>query len=468
MALLKKTASLILAAAMFLTAVVAAAAEVEQAAPSIDSGERQVTQSTGWQAPKLDLSVQADPETGLVTAAVTTAGCDDLGAFEFILNYPQGLIFDALPTEIENLPGAEVVDYAPGQIKVIWVSTDPAELAEQTLIEVCFTIPESVAGEHSFTLSGFAFSDINIGEEINENPGVNSCDVVLEGKKAEALKATYGDTLADVALPEGWAWQDAGLPVGSVGPHEFTAVSGEESKMFEIQVEPLPIAILGAEAALDDGFSEPESSDPEEPANVGPDDSGEQPEIAQPAREDDPANPEGPAGADSGNSWTLTEVLFDLPEGEQLTLGEDYEVRDLSIREKEGRLLIRGTVTLLETDNARNFVLIDDKLAYDMEPAPDGEEARDEKGPAEEPEQEPGKELGKDPETAEEHPEKPVEDETGSSAPAEGPDKLPAEPYEPKDPEPQKQPGDESEDASDSESTSPPEPEAEAEEVSEQ
>ena len=40
----------------------------------------------------------------------------------------------------------------------------------------------------------------------------------------EALPATYGQTLADVALPDGWAWEDASASVGNVGKHTFTAV----------------------------------------------------------------------------------------------------------------------------------------------------------------------------------------------------------------------------------------------------
>ena len=35
--------------------------------------------------------------------------------------------------------------------------------------------------------------------------------------------ATYGDTLADVTLPDGWAWVDDTTSVGSVGTHTFKA-----------------------------------------------------------------------------------------------------------------------------------------------------------------------------------------------------------------------------------------------------
>ena len=37
------------------------------------------------------------------------------------------------------------------------------------------------------------------------------------------LTATYGQTLADVALPEGWSWADSTQSVGNVGDHTFKA-----------------------------------------------------------------------------------------------------------------------------------------------------------------------------------------------------------------------------------------------------
>lgn len=40
----------------------------------------------------------------------------------------------------------------------------------------------------------------------------------------EGLTATEGDTLADVALPDGWNWADDTLSVGEEGDNSFTAV----------------------------------------------------------------------------------------------------------------------------------------------------------------------------------------------------------------------------------------------------
>ncbi|MCD8365835.1 MAG: LPXTG cell wall anchor domain-containing protein [Clostridiales bacterium] len=38
------------------------------------------------------------------------------------------------------------------------------------------------------------------------------------------LTATYGQTLADIALPDGWTWEDSSLSVGDVGENIFTAI----------------------------------------------------------------------------------------------------------------------------------------------------------------------------------------------------------------------------------------------------
>ncbi len=34
----------------------------------------------------------------------------------------------------------------------------------------------------------------------------------------------YGDTLADIELPDGWTWTDGSVSVGEVGVHSFAAI----------------------------------------------------------------------------------------------------------------------------------------------------------------------------------------------------------------------------------------------------
>ena len=49
------------------------------------------------------------------------------------------------------------------------------------------------------------------------------------------LKATYGETLVDVTLPDGWSWKDSSLSVGNAGTNEFTAVfTPQDTTNFEV------------------------------------------------------------------------------------------------------------------------------------------------------------------------------------------------------------------------------------------
>ena len=51
---------------------------------------------------------------------------------------------------------------------------------------------------------------------------VNKADPAYE--EPTGLTATYGQTLEDVDLPDGWAWKDETQSVGEVGEHQFTAI----------------------------------------------------------------------------------------------------------------------------------------------------------------------------------------------------------------------------------------------------
>ena len=66
-----------------------------------------------------------------------------------------------------------------------------------------------------------------------------------------ALTATYGDTLADVALPAGWAWDDAlDTPVGAVGSDTFTATyTPEDTVNFSRLTAELTVTVNPADAA---------------------------------------------------------------------------------------------------------------------------------------------------------------------------------------------------------------------------
>lgn len=70
---------------------------------------------------------------------------------------------------------------------------------------------------------------IVIGDENHENIGTTQIGTVTIAKAdpdpeiPTGLTATYGDTLADVQLPEGWTWNDPAQSVGDAGSKSFAA-----------------------------------------------------------------------------------------------------------------------------------------------------------------------------------------------------------------------------------------------------
>lgn len=71
----------------------------------------------------------------------------------------------------------------------------------------------------------------------------------------DTLTAAYGDTLSEVALPEGWAWKDAGTSVGNVGENVFPAVyAGDKNYKdaeADLTVQVLPASLEGARVTAD-------------------------------------------------------------------------------------------------------------------------------------------------------------------------------------------------------------------------
>ena len=68
-----------------------------------------------------------------------------------------------------------------------------------------------------------------------ENKGTITCKGTIKGSLSSnkatpvpetvpSLTATYGQTLNDVSLPEGWKWKNPSLKVGNLGSNSFTAI----------------------------------------------------------------------------------------------------------------------------------------------------------------------------------------------------------------------------------------------------
>ena len=109
-----------------------------------------------------------------------------------------------------------------------------------------------IAGElpKGVTVSYSANGQINAGTydvtatftgDTNNYEAISDMTATLTIEKAmpeytlpENLAATYGETLADVTLPSGWAWKNAQLSVGDAGEHSFAAVfTPEDAQNYE-------------------------------------------------------------------------------------------------------------------------------------------------------------------------------------------------------------------------------------------
>lgn len=65
------------------------------------------------------------------------------------------------------------------------------------------------------------------------------------------LTATYGDTLANIALPTGWTWKTPETSVGNVGTHKFEAVYQETPEEYYIPVTKMLSVVVNAKTITD-------------------------------------------------------------------------------------------------------------------------------------------------------------------------------------------------------------------------
>ena len=115
-------------------------------------------------------------------------------------------------------------------------------------------------------------SNVDVGEAHLVIKGIGGCTGrqehsfrILQADPAfevpEGLAAAYGQTLADVALPEGFSWQeDASTPVGAVGENAFHAVytpaderNYKTVRDIEVAVRVSPASIAALDFGVDEG-----------------------------------------------------------------------------------------------------------------------------------------------------------------------------------------------------------------------
>lgn len=96
------------------------------------------------------------------------------------------------------------------------------------------------------TVSATGYSD---GEATSAEITVNKATPTPEAPTG--LTATYGDTLANIALPTGWTWKTPETSVGNVGTHKFEAVYQETPEEYYIPVTKMLSVVVNAKTITD-------------------------------------------------------------------------------------------------------------------------------------------------------------------------------------------------------------------------
>ena len=132
----------------------------------------------------------------------------------------------------------------------VTVTLDGEPLTESTDYELTYsnnvnagtaTVQVTGKGNYTGTATGsFTIAKANPNVEVPNN-----------------LPATYGDTLANVALPDGWSWDDPGTtPVGNVGNNTFSATyTPEDTGNYNMLQQSLTISVRSSGSSGGSGSS---------------------------------------------------------------------------------------------------------------------------------------------------------------------------------------------------------------------
>ena len=119
------------------------------------------------------------------------------------------------------------------------------------------TCTVTVTGEETnvgddYTATASALSNSNYMLPENKTTTFKISKATPSYTKPTDLTATYGQTLADVALPDGWSWNDeAATSVGNVGSNNFNATfTPENTDNYNTATESLSIAVSKAASSV--------------------------------------------------------------------------------------------------------------------------------------------------------------------------------------------------------------------------
>ncbi|MBR7091691.1 MAG: Cna B-type domain-containing protein [Clostridia bacterium] len=182
-------------------------------------------------------------------AAITVTPSEEFSGLYFTNTYDKQTPPDySVPAEVEAVYGQTLADVA---LPAGWAWDDP------------LTTPVGNAGDNTFSAT-YTPVDTTLYQTMSANLTISVSQAAPDCIAPEGLTVVYGQTLADVTLPDGWAWDDPlTTPVGNVGDNTFSATfTPEDTENYSAAAATLTITVTKA------GTSSAALADDEKPKAV--------------------------------------------------------------------------------------------------------------------------------------------------------------------------------------------------------
>lgn len=179
------------------------------------------------------------------------------GAHNYTLVMPDGVTVNVNPLPLfaegfsaqdKTYDGTTDITVAEGDVYGVYEGDDVTVTASG--VAESANAGSGVGVTITYTLSGADAGNYTAPEE--EQAVAEITKAVPEYTLPEGLTAVTGQTLADITLPEGWAWEDASLSVGGAGEKTFTAVfTPSDTANYESVTVQLSVTVASAEPLPD-------------------------------------------------------------------------------------------------------------------------------------------------------------------------------------------------------------------------
>ena len=231
------------------------------------------TKNIAYDGNPLDIYFDGDADTDTTKPIILNVAEDKANLFD--LNYPVDKMLEHradghlyLADKLPPMPALTVtvrpssLDYGETAQATVSGAPDGATIRYQ----IVDAIPDGVASigtDGAITTNGVGRFKVKVTVKATGYSDGETTSAEVTVNKATPnptpptdLTATYGDTLANIDLPDDWTWKDPDTSVGNVGIHEFDAIYQETPEKYynsvpmKLRVEVTPKSISGASIEL--------------------------------------------------------------------------------------------------------------------------------------------------------------------------------------------------------------------------